>query len=585
MGIQNWNLVSGTSSEWSDWVTPKYNVTNSLITMHTFELAKYTTPQAFVASVEVEFSGVTATEGKTFATRTMGKVNSTRSYVSPWSYVINLHEPPVDGEVYRGEKVSTVTRVPDTNIITYTLEMRCDYWASGSFRYRCIKVEYGKTATPYCGTFDEEYEKAIAQRDSPSASRLTLTALGSGSPGYITNYQTKFFISKVNVPYINLQWNRALYEAGSFEVQLKADDYNAKWSALCVTLPNERLGGEHVPDYYYEDGAGHGRICTATGHYELGLIYKREFTVKNGQRYVLLSGLMMDSILDGWVCLDERFTSNVTIENGFHNACETGHGVYKYSEQMSGTWSTAEDRAIAPSLTTADYSPSYRACVTGDHFRPLLERRGLGIACAPYWRMSETTTYVTSLYFVKAGIDRTRTSEQPVVLGCAFGNVASEEVTVDDSAYKVGIAGRINYTGVDYTSRIWTDDVTSRYVLFPYYWHRGYLLDTNNLEPNTTTQTVTELREEAQAAGWVTLQDYVEEATAELDVSLLDIDTFIGLGLGDTVTVYLSSTDTFENMRIVGFSEVCKGDTYSRKVTLGSKRLTNAVRAAKYAAL
>ena len=463
--------------------------------------------------------------------------------------------------------------------------LRFEKGVSNITLYVCgMKLEEGTAATPWCGTFEEEREKAIAARGGTYSSRLTLTALCTGSPGYITRPAPEFFISDINVPYINLQWNRSLYKAGTFSVQLKTDDYNEQWSAFCVTLPDERLGGEHVPDYYYVDGKGHGRICTATGHYEVGLIYKTEFTVKNGSSYVILSGLMMDSILDGWVTLTGQYSETKTMEEGFLNACETGIGVYLYNENLTETWSTDEDRAAAPLLTTKDYTPSYNTCLVGDHFRTLLAKRGFGIACAPYWQSYKTNNRTASLYFMKAGVNRAIGSSSPVMLGVKFGNATSEVTTVDDSAYKRGIAGRVTYKETDIAGRIWEDLDPPISVTLPHFWHRGALMDNRTMSPNGD-QTLEEVLAEAKADGWVTLHDYEEETTVELDVSLLPIETFISLGLGDTVTVHLAALDKLSTMRVTGFSEVCKGSSYTRTVTLGTKALTKEERAAKYAVI
>lgn len=597
MATQNWNLVSDTSSEWSDWITPKYNVENVGGTLYSMELPKFEVPPSFACQIEVEFSDVTVTEGQKIALIFQGAVNgSWQAWHSknPWNYTIR--------ENFSGVRSFSWSRpdrqVPDKDTNTYSLGYRCDYWASGKFRYRCVKIEHGDTATPWCGTFEEEREKAIAARGNTFNAPITLTALSAAYSFNTGFFLPSFTIERASVPYINLQWNRSLYESGSFEIQLNADDYSEDWAAFCVTYPNEVYGGAQASSYYsdnypdkidYDDSTRHGRICTATGHYEIGLIYKRRFITKSKQSYVLLSGLMMDSILDGWVSWTTQPQEAMSVQTALYNAVANSSSM----RDGGADWayiklalSTAEDKALAPTIATKDYTPLYSTVNIGDHFRTLLEHRNCGLAATGLWKKSQDGIgQLSSVFFIKAGVDRTLKSNNPVIIGCAYGNAASEDVTVDDSSLRVGITGVATYeeSGSTLYAR-WTSENQDTSSILVSHWQRGYLAETNlYTEQDITTKT--EAVAAAQAYGTNILQDYTEEATAELDVSLLDVDTFNSLGLGDLVTVYLNATGSFETMRIIGFSEVCKNGVCTRSITFGTKRLTNAVRAAKYAAL
>ena len=466
------------------------------------------------------------------------------------------------------------------------------------------KVEPGSVATPWCGTFEEEREKAIAARGGTYSSRLTLTALratinytSSGEKFYIPN----FAIEKTNVPYINLQWNRALYEAGTFEVQLGADDYSSTYSAFTVTSPNESYGGAQAGSYScdnypdtpaYGDETRHGRICTATGHYEVGLVLKTRFVTKSGRRYVLLSGLMLDSMLDGW-STHTSVRGTQSVQTALYQATQiyTTMGIpsiptYQWL-YVKLALATADDKALAPTIEAKDYDPSFSIVNLGDHFRTLLENRNLGLAATCLWNKlkDSSSVFMNCVFFVKAGVDRTLQSDNPVLIGCAFGNVASEEVTIDDSSLRDGITGYATYQPDSKNLHaLWASKNKDMGGLLGAHWTRGYLTETNSFTAQNAT-TEDDARTAAQAYGANTLQDYIEERTAELDVSLLSVEEFNSLGLGDLVTVYLDATNTFETMRIVGFSEVCKEGETTRSITLGTKRLTNNVRAAKYAAL
>lgn len=598
-----WNLVSGTSSEWSDWITPRYNTDNSTATFYALKLPKFDVPQSFARQIEIEFSDVTATEGQSFRFYAQGPVNDGWSYVTPWSYTWHTRTPPADG-VYQYSNILEVTSIPDTDTIVYGLGCRCDYWASGKFRYRCAKIEMGDTATPWCGTFEEEREKAIAARGGTYSSRLTLTALratinyaSSGEKFYLPD----FAIEKTNVPYINLQWNRALYEAGTFEVQLDADDYSSTYSAFTVTSPNESYGGAQAGSYScdnypdtpaYGDETRHGRICTATGHYEVGLVLKTRFITKSGRRYVLLSGLMLDSMLDGW-STHTSVKGTQSVQTALYEATQI-HTTMGIPSIPTYQWlnlklalATADDKALASTIATKDYDPSFSIVNLGDHFRTLLENRNLGLAATCLWNKlkDSSSASMNCVFFIKAGVDRTLQSDNPVLIGCAFGNVASEEVTIDDSSLRDGITGYATYQPDSKNLyALWASENKDMGGLLGAHWTRGYLTETSPFTAQGAT-TEDDAKTAAQAYGANTLQDYIEERTAELDVSLLSVEEFNSLGLGDLVTVYLDATSTFETMRIVGFSEVCKEGETTRSITLGTKRLTNNVRAAKYAAL
>lgn len=597
-----WNLVSGTATGkgWS------YSTFDSAT--RTFTRSTTDTTEKFIIKNDVSL--------------TPGTTYTLSAYVWSNGYVMSLDMYAYDRTVkdvqFNRIKLSAT---PALQTFTFTPKTDDAYnWSNGCIRFdnngttvegteailyvRDIKLEEGDTATPWCGTFEEEREKAIAARGGTYSSRLTLTALratinyaSSGEMFYIPD----FSIEKTNVPYINLQWNRALYEAGTFEVQLDADNYSSTYSAFAVTSPNESYGGAQAGSYScdnypdapaYGDETRHGRICTATGHYEVGLVLKTRFVTKSGRRYVLLSGLMLDSMLDGWST--HTFVKGTqSVQTALYQATQI-HTTMGIPSIPTYQWlnlklalATADDKALASTIATKDYDPSFSIVNLGDHFRTLLENRNLGLAATCLWNKLEdsSSASMNCVFFIKAGVDRTLQSDNPVLIGCAFGNVASEEVTIDDSSLRDGITGYATYQPDSKNLyALWASENKDMGGLLGAHWTRGYLTETDPFTAQGAT-TEDDARTTAQAYGANTLQDYIEERTAELDVSLLSVEEFNSLGLGDLVTVYLDATSTFETMRIVGFSEVCKEGETTRSITLGTKRLTNNVRAAKYAAL
>ena len=59
--------------------------------------------------------------------------------------LIKLTEAPEDGVVKYVYTASITDKLVDAS--RFSLGFRCDNWASGSFRVRCIKVERGMKAT------------------------------------------------------------------------------------------------------------------------------------------------------------------------------------------------------------------------------------------------------------------------------------------------------------------------------------------------------------------------------------------------------------------------------------------------------
>jgi hypothetical protein len=179
-----WNLVSGTSSEWSDWITPKYDKTNSTGLFSVLKLPKFEVPQQFACQIEVEFSGVTMTSGQQCSFRMQGEINGAWNYSNPWThYYVTV---PEDG-VQSSKWTASINSIPDADTIVYNLGYRCDYWASGKFRYRCIKVEYGDVATPWCTTQAETIGYGVLEQ-LPRTGKSDATWNTWGSKGYSTTW-------------------------------------------------------------------------------------------------------------------------------------------------------------------------------------------------------------------------------------------------------------------------------------------------------------------------------------------------------------------------------------------------------------
>ena len=145
------NLAGNSSSEWSNWMTPDVNAQNKTFNVGYAYLQDRRVGDYYACSIEIEFADVTATVGgedEKFGFWTQGTVDGSWDIGNVWdSKIIRLTEVPENG-VYKYTAISRITE-KNVNAVQFNLGFRCDYWASGSFRVRNIKVEKGSVATDW----------------------------------------------------------------------------------------------------------------------------------------------------------------------------------------------------------------------------------------------------------------------------------------------------------------------------------------------------------------------------------------------------------------------------------------------------
>ena len=144
------NLAKETSNEWSEWMTPEYYASNRSFELAYADLGEKSIGDTFTCQVEVEFEGVSAAQSGEaegdFLFQTQGAVDGDWHIGNIWNNnLIKLTEAPEDGVVKYVYTASITDKLVDAS--RFSLGFRCDNWASGSFRVRCIKVERGMKAT------------------------------------------------------------------------------------------------------------------------------------------------------------------------------------------------------------------------------------------------------------------------------------------------------------------------------------------------------------------------------------------------------------------------------------------------------
>ena len=149
LSVGGTNLIKGTSGNWSDWIVITPNASNFYKV-----LAVVDTPDGlaegadYTTQIDIEFADVASTGGHTALACTQGTVDGS------WSDVFNVF---ADSLLTRQTPVNAVYHLSRTNKARksntanrkFQLGIRCDWFASGKFRWRRIKAEKGSKATDW----------------------------------------------------------------------------------------------------------------------------------------------------------------------------------------------------------------------------------------------------------------------------------------------------------------------------------------------------------------------------------------------------------------------------------------------------
>ena len=133
---------------WSAWFTPEPGIENSCFNIGSMNLGKKAEGDTYTCRVEIEFRDVSAENGYDFRFLTQGSQDGKWFTGNVWDgHLVSLQDAPEDG-IY--EYTSTVAVSGSmADVSTFNIGFRCDYWASGSFRVRSVKIERGDTATAW----------------------------------------------------------------------------------------------------------------------------------------------------------------------------------------------------------------------------------------------------------------------------------------------------------------------------------------------------------------------------------------------------------------------------------------------------
>ena len=149
LSVGGTNLLQNTSSKWSDWIVITPNVANFTKNIGVLTIEDGLVPDTWYSSqIELEFTDVTSTEGHTAIAWSQGSVdNSWIGIFNPFTQNL-LPQTAIENTVY-SLKHSNKAKDINANNTRFNFDLRCDYFASGKFRYRKVKCETGNKPTDW----------------------------------------------------------------------------------------------------------------------------------------------------------------------------------------------------------------------------------------------------------------------------------------------------------------------------------------------------------------------------------------------------------------------------------------------------
>ena len=172
LSVGGTNLIKGTSGNWSDWIVITPNASNFCKVLATVDTPDGLAEGAdYTTQIDIEFADVASTGGHTALANTQGTVDGSLSDVfNVFADSLLTRQTPVNA-VYHLSRTNKA-RKSNTANRKFQLGIRCDWFASGKFRWRRIKAEKGSKATDWSPA-PEDLQPA---GDYSTKSELTQTA-------------------------------------------------------------------------------------------------------------------------------------------------------------------------------------------------------------------------------------------------------------------------------------------------------------------------------------------------------------------------------------------------------------------------
>ncbi len=400
------------------------------------------------------------------------------------------------------------------------------------------------------------------------------------------------------VPYLNLQWNRSLFSDGTFEVLLDYEIYDRfgrGWKAFSVLGEEDTSPFINISNHYTPS------LCDYVGHCEFGMILKTEITRSQSGSTVTLSGMMGDSLLNGIVhagsyvaetpqglyWATQRLIGNGSQARYGKSIIYRSQYVFQTFAEVDTGWTGGGPPAREP--FKADYTPNITTSTTAaGTLRSVGEAHGCGLVSCMQANEDIPGLGRVPYVFWKDGVDRSIEggSTMPVILGVAEGNIKSETASLDLSAGYFG--GVTTFTAIREIGDVDAQGVTGHSTHVDYTlstpldtsktsatdWTMGYRCYEDSAALNTD-ETKADRVASAQASMRDDASDYNWDTDITVDVSSMPASQVRKLGLGDFVSLHSAITDDYAKAQIVGINEICKNESHSVELVLGSRRWSN----------
>ena len=172
LSVGGTNLIKGTSGNWSDWIVITPNASDFCKVLATVDTPDGLAEGAdYTTQIDIEFADVASTGGHTALALTQGTVDGSLSHVfNVFADSLLTRQTPVNA-VYHLSRTNKAQKSNTANR-KFQLGIRCDWFASGKFRWRRIKAEKGSKATDWSPA-PEDLQPA---GDYSTKSELTQTA-------------------------------------------------------------------------------------------------------------------------------------------------------------------------------------------------------------------------------------------------------------------------------------------------------------------------------------------------------------------------------------------------------------------------
>ena len=149
--IEGLNLVQDVEINeegFSDWMTPIPGILNSSSHLSKINLGEKEEGDYYTCQLDIEFLNVSAIEGREFRIWPLGAVDDKWTIGNVWSSdLFWMNNPPQSGLYHFESTIQLSKEMAEAS--EFNIDIRCDYWNSGSFRVGNFKIEKGNNATPW----------------------------------------------------------------------------------------------------------------------------------------------------------------------------------------------------------------------------------------------------------------------------------------------------------------------------------------------------------------------------------------------------------------------------------------------------